>query len=158
MNNYFFSIAMAARARGFAITPLRDKRPFVLAWNKHPLMTETEIRTAAKEYPTCDVGVVLKRRVGEPFAIDIDVPGVIERMEHETGRALPATYTVLTKPETAPHKRHVLRSTHAQSLGRMSSPVSTTSLVSVLVVFKLSAKAASDPRARSPNRERPAYR
>jgi hypothetical protein len=106
-DNYFFSVAMAARARGFAITPLRDKRPFVLAWNKHPLVTETEISTAAKEYPTCDVGVVLKRRVGEPFAIDVDAPGVIERMERETGEALPATYTVLSRPETAPHKRHV---------------------------------------------------
>jgi hypothetical protein len=64
-NNYFFSAAMAARARGFVVTPLRDKRPFLHAWNKQPLATETEIRTAAKEYPTCDVGVVLKRRVGE---------------------------------------------------------------------------------------------
>ena len=98
---------MAARARGFVITPLRDKRPFLPAWNKHPLTTETEIRTAAKEYPTCDVGLVLKRRVREPFAIDVDVPGVIERMEQETGKTLPETYTVLSRPETSPHKRHI---------------------------------------------------
>ena len=107
MNDNFFNVAMAARARGFVVTPLRDKRPFLHAWNRHPLTTETEIRTAAKEYPTCDVGVVLKRKVGEPFAIDIDVPGVIERMEHETGKTLPETYTVLSRPETAPHKRHI---------------------------------------------------
>jgi hypothetical protein len=112
-DNYFFTVAMAARARGFVITPLRDKRPFLHAWNKHPLMTETEIRTAAKEYPTCDVGVVLKRRVGEPFAIDVDVPGVIERIEHTTGKTLPATYTVLSRPVTAPYKRHLyFRHTH----------------------------------------------
>jgi bifunctional DNA primase/polymerase-like protein len=60
--NYFFKVAIAARARGFGVTPLRDKSPFLHAWNKHPLTTETEIRTAAKEYPTCDVGVVLKRK------------------------------------------------------------------------------------------------
>jgi hypothetical protein len=106
-DNNFFTIAMAARARGFAVTPVRDKRPFLPAWNRHPLMTETEISTAAKEYPTCDVGVVLKRRVGEPFAVDVDAPGVTERIVHETGRALPGTYTVLSRPETAPHKRHV---------------------------------------------------
>jgi hypothetical protein len=106
-DNYFFKVAMAARARGFVVTPLRDKRPFLPAWNKHPLTTETEIRTAAKEYPKCDVGVVLKRKVGEPFAIDVDVPGVIERMEQETGNTLPQTYTVWTKPETAPYKRHI---------------------------------------------------
>ena len=104
---YFLRIAMAARARGFTVTPLRGKRPLLHAWNKHPLTTETEIRTAAKEYPACDVGLVLGRRVGEPFAIDVDAPGVVERMEQETGKTLPETYTVLTKPETAPHKRHI---------------------------------------------------
>ena len=62
---------------------------------------------------TCDVGVLLKRRVGEPFAIDIDVPGGTERIEHETGEALPATYTVLSRPVTAPYKRHIFfRHTH----------------------------------------------
>ena len=106
-HNHFFTIAKAARARGFPITPLRDKRPFLPAWNKHPLTTETEIITAAKEYPECDVGLVLKRQLGEPFAIDIDNPGVIERMERETGKSLPDTYTVLSRPVTAPYKRHV---------------------------------------------------
>ncbi len=56
-NNYFFRIAMAAHGRGFGVTPLRDKRPFIHAWNRQPLTTETEIQTAAKEYPTCDVGL-----------------------------------------------------------------------------------------------------
>jgi hypothetical protein len=106
-DNYFFNIAMAARARGFGVTPLQDKRPFLHAWNRHPLTTETETRIAGSEYPTCDVGLVLKRRVGEPFAIDVDVPGVIERMERETGKTLPETYTVLSRPETAPYKCHI---------------------------------------------------
>jgi bifunctional DNA primase/polymerase-like protein len=107
IENYFSRIAIAARARGFAVTPLRDKRPFLPAWNRHPLTTETEIMTAAKEYPTCDVGLVMKRNIGEPFAIDIDVPGVVERLERETGQELPQTYTVLSRPVTAPHKRHI---------------------------------------------------
>lgn len=106
-DNYFLRIAMAARARGFGVTPLRDKAPFLHAWNRHPLTTETEIRTAAKEYPTCDVGLVMRREVGEPFAIDIDSPGVVERLEQETGNMLPETYMVWTKPETAPWKRHI---------------------------------------------------
>jgi hypothetical protein len=106
-DNYFFNIAMAARARGFGVTPLRDKRPFLHAWNRHPLTTETEIRVAAKDYPKCDVGLVMKRRVGEPFAIDVDVPGVVERMERESGKTLPETYTVLSRPETARYKCHI---------------------------------------------------
>ena len=106
-NNYFFRVAMAAHGRGFGVTPLRDKRPFLRAWNKYPLTTETDIRAAAKDCPTCDVGLVLRRKVGGPFAIDIDSPGVVERMRLETGKTLPATYMVWTKPETAPYKRHI---------------------------------------------------
>jgi len=70
-------------------------------------MTETEIRAAAKDCPTCDVGLVLRRKVGEPFAIDIDSSGVIERLERETQMTLPETYTVLSRPVTAPYKRHI---------------------------------------------------
>jgi hypothetical protein len=106
-DNYFFTVAMAARARGFVVTPLRDKRPFLHAWNRNPLTTETEIRTAAKEYPKCDVGLVLNRKVGESFVVDIDSRGVIERMEQQTGKTLPETYTVLSRPETAPYKCHI---------------------------------------------------
>ena len=47
-DNHFFRVASAAHARGFAVTPLRDKRPFLHAWNKYPLTTETEIRAAAR--------------------------------------------------------------------------------------------------------------
>jgi len=106
-DDYFLRVALAARSRGFPVTPLRDKRPFLPAWNRQPLTTETEIRTAAKEYPTCDVGLVMKRKVGEPFAIDVDSPGVIERLERETQMTLPETYTVLSRPVTAPYKRHI---------------------------------------------------
>jgi Bifunctional DNA primase/polymerase, N-terminal len=106
-DNYFLRIATAAQARGFGVTPLRGKRAFLPAWNKHPLTTQTEIRMAAKEYPTCGVGLVLSRRLGEPFAIDVDVAGVVERLEQETGNKLPKTYMVWTKPETAPYKRHI---------------------------------------------------
>jgi len=128
-DNDFFTVAMAARNRGFAVTPLRDTRPFLHAWNRHPLTTETEIRTAAKEYPTCDVGLVMKRGVGEPFAIDIDSPGVIERLERETHMTLPATYTVLSRPRR--HRTNGISSfgtlsTPARYSARMSTPASTT--------------------------------
>jgi hypothetical protein len=49
----------------------------------------------------------MKRKVGEPFAIDIDSPGVVERLERDTLMTLPDTYTVLSRPQTAPHKRHI---------------------------------------------------
>jgi len=61
----------------------------------------------AEEFPHRDVGIVLKGHAGSIFVWDIDKDGVTKRMEQETGHRLPETYVVQSRPETAPHKRHV---------------------------------------------------
>jgi len=61
----------------------------------------------AEEFPHRDVGIVLKGHAGSIFVWDIDKKGVTERMKLETGNSLPETYIVQSRPETAPHKRHV---------------------------------------------------
>jgi hypothetical protein len=61
----------------------------------------------AAEFPHRDVGIVLRGHAGSVFVWDIDKRGVIERMELETGRTLPETYVVQSRPDTAPYKRHV---------------------------------------------------
>jgi hypothetical protein len=38
--------------------------------------------------------------------IDIDADGVVQRLEEETGKQIPRTYTVCSRPESAPYKRH----------------------------------------------------
>lgn len=108
-DNYFFNIAMAARARGFTwIVPVDDKAPLRRAWLKYNVTrTETDLKLMAAEFSHRDVGIVLKGHAGSIFVWDIDNEGVTERMERETGKTLPETYIVQSRPDTAPHKRHV---------------------------------------------------
>lgn len=108
-DNYFFNVAMAARARGFTwIVPVDDKAPLRRSWLKYNVTrTLTELNVMAAEFPHRDVGIVLKGYAGSVFVWDIDKQGVTERMEQETGQTLPETYVVQSRPETARHKRHV---------------------------------------------------
>lgn len=105
----FLVVAMAARARGFTwIVPVDEKAPLRRSWLKYNVTrTQTELNLMAAEFPHRDVGIVLKGHAGSVFVWDIDKEGVTERMEQETGQALPETYVVRSRPVTAPHKRHV---------------------------------------------------
>jgi hypothetical protein len=85
-----------------------DKAPLRRSWLKFNVTrTLTELNLLAAEFPHRDVGIVLKGHVGSVFVWDIDQDGVTERMERETGKCLPETYVVQSRPETAPYKRHV---------------------------------------------------
>jgi hypothetical protein len=105
----FLSIALAARQRGFTwIVPVDDKSPLRNKWLKFNVTrTVTELNLMAAEFPNRDVGIVLKGHAGSVFVWDIDNIGVLERMESETGRKLPLTYTVRSRPNSAPHKMHI---------------------------------------------------
>lgn len=56
------------------------------------------------KYPNANACVISHRGVGNPIVLDIDADGVIERIKRETGNKLPFTYTVATRPRTAPFK------------------------------------------------------
>jgi len=105
----FLAVALAARDRGFTwIVPVDDKAPLRRSWLKYNVTrTLTELNVMAAEFPHRDVGIVLKGHAGTIFVWDIDKDGVTKRMEQETGQRLPQTYVVQSRPETAPHKRHV---------------------------------------------------
>jgi hypothetical protein len=105
----FLGVALAARQRGFTwIVPVDDKSPLRNKWLKFNVTpTVTELNLMAAEFPNRDVGIVLKGHAGSVFVWDIDNIGVLERMESETGRKLPLTYTVQSRPDSAPHKMHV---------------------------------------------------
>ncbi len=108
-SNDFLSVALAARQRGFTwIVPVDDKSPLRNKWLKFNVTpTVTELNLMAAEFPNRDVGIVLKGHAGSVFVWDIDNIGVLERMESETGRKLPLTYTVQSRPDSAPHKMHI---------------------------------------------------
>jgi len=105
----FLSVALAARDRGFTwIVPVDEKAPLRRSWLKYNVTkTDTELNLMAAEFPHRDVGIVLRGHAGSIFVWDIDKEGVTERMEQETGKTLPETYIVQSRPETAPYKRHV---------------------------------------------------
>jgi hypothetical protein len=105
----FYPVAALALSRGFAITGVipSEKRPRPYAWEKHPFTNLFDATAYAMEHPDDKVGVFLIRGVGKPFVWDIDGQGVLERMSAETGKELPRTFVVQSRPQSKPYKRHV---------------------------------------------------
>src|ERR1035437_3851310 len=104
----YVAIATAALNRGFKITPVHpwEKRAVLHNWNRNPTTTLSEVLQHAKDFPTHNVGIVGRRGVGNDCFLDVDADGVVGRIESETGRKMPLTYTVCSRPQTAPWKRH----------------------------------------------------
>ena len=104
----YVAIATAALNRGFRITPVHplEKRGVLYNWNKNPTTTLSEVFQHAKDFPNYNVGVVGRRGVGNHCFLDIDADGVTDRIEQETGQKMPLTYTVCSRPQSAPHKKH----------------------------------------------------
>jgi hypothetical protein len=104
----YLSIATAAIERGFRVTPVSpaEKRGVLPRWNRHPSTKLSEIMQHAKDYPTHNVGVVGRRGIGNEMFLDVDAEGVLEQIEREAGHRMPSTYTVASRPQSAPWKRH----------------------------------------------------
>ena len=104
----FLEIATEMIGRGFAVTPVSSKEKRGVFWGqyRHPARNLSEVIQLSKDYPTCEVGIVSSRRVNAPLFLDIDGQGVLEQIESETGRKMPLTFTVQTRPQSQPWKRH----------------------------------------------------
>ena len=104
----YVAIATPLVARGFRVTPVHPetKSGVMKNWQNHQATTPAEVLKHAKYYPNHNVGVVGKRGVGRHMFLDIDADGVLERIETETGYKMPQTYTVWSRPESAPYKSH----------------------------------------------------
>jgi hypothetical protein len=104
----YVAIATAALNRGFKVTPVHplEKRAVLHNWNRNPTTTLSEVLQHAKDFPTHNVGIIGRRGIGNHCFLDIDADGVVGRIEKETGQTIPLTYTVCSRPHTAPWKRH----------------------------------------------------
>lgn len=109
----FKSIALPLIERGFRLTPINaaTKSPCMKNWQNFQLTTAEDIEKFAEHYPHHNVGVVGKR--GDPTKyparhcfLDIDADGIVTQIERETGHKMPSTYTVCSRPDSAPYKRH----------------------------------------------------
>jgi hypothetical protein len=68
---------------------------------------EVAHRCLARKYPNHNAAVISKRGIGNLMFLDIDSAGVLERIESETGQNLSGTtYSVCSRPQSAPYKRH----------------------------------------------------
>ena len=106
---HYLSVALPLLRRGFVVWNISKKsdKAGASGWNSLAYeATENLHRFIAGKHPTANVCVISHRGVGNPIVMDIDADGVIEKIERETGYQLPATYTVATRPRTAPFKRH----------------------------------------------------
>lgn len=106
----FLTVALAAWNRGFRwLTPADDKKALREKWQKfNRTKNLTDLKDVADDFPHAGVGIVMRHGVGEPFVIDIDKDtDVIGRLERETGKTLPETYQVHSRPVTASYKRHL---------------------------------------------------
>jgi hypothetical protein len=105
----FLTLATAAHEKGFPVCPVHpaEKRGVFWAQYKHPATNRSEIMQLSIDYPRHNVGIVGRRGVSNLAFLDIDSKGTLERIETETGQKLPPTYTVQSRPESAPWKRHI---------------------------------------------------
>jgi hypothetical protein len=117
-------VAQDAWARGFSVTVVNavEKKAEMYEWNERPLIGTNPdhidiIKHYANQGPDYRVGLFLMNpnnpKFGgypafAPFVWDVDMPGEIARMKKETGKTLPHTLVVQTRPQTAKHKRHIV--------------------------------------------------
>ncbi len=74
-------------------------------WQNFQITTPEEVKAFAKYYAHHNVAVVGKRGVGRMMFLDDD-SGVAKRIEEESGHKIPQTYTVASRPDSNPLKRH----------------------------------------------------
>ena len=71
------------------------------------ITTPAEVLKYSKgKYAKHNVGVVGKRGVGRHCFLDVDAPGVVERIESETKHEMPKGYRVKSSPTSKPYKTH----------------------------------------------------
>ena len=104
----FVAIATPLVERGFRVTPVHPetKMGVMKNWQKFQLTTIDEVRKYAEYFPHHNVGVVGKRGVGRHCFLDVDAPGVVERIENETKQTMPKGYRVKSSPMLKPYKTH----------------------------------------------------
>jgi len=117
----FLAVATAAIQRGFKICPVHpnSKAGDFPRWNTHPIDNLSKLDQLAQDYPHHKVGIVGRRGIGNHVFVDIDAPGVEERIVRETGQPMPNTYVVQSRPQTAPYKKHFYFTQTFYSLRRL---------------------------------------
>lgn len=105
----FVAIATPLVERGFRVTPIHPetKMGVMKNWQNWQITTPAEVlKYSTGKYANHNVGVVGKRGVGRHCFLDVDAPGVVERIENDTQHEMPKGYRVKSSPTSKPYKTH----------------------------------------------------
>jgi hypothetical protein len=106
----YYSIAMSMRNKGFTVWPVKPEpeKAGEYGWNNLAYYADEIVhRCLAKKFPNHNAAVFSRRGIGNLMFLDIDSPGVLERIEEETGRKVSGiTFSVCSRPQSALYKRH----------------------------------------------------
>jgi hypothetical protein len=106
----YYKIAMPMREKGFTVWPVKPEPEKIgeYGWNNLAYYAdEVAHRCLARKFPNHNAAVISRRGVANLMFLDIDSPGVLERIEEETGHKIAGiTYSVSSRP-SAPYKRHL---------------------------------------------------
>jgi len=95
--------------RHLAVVPLKleTKTPKRFHdWNHNPITTISELMLFTPYHYDSNAGVVGTSGVGNLMVVDLDQPGVEERIVRECLRRMPVTYTVQSQRTHKPFKKH----------------------------------------------------
>jgi hypothetical protein len=106
----YYTIATPMRKKCFTVWPVKPEpeKAGEFGWNTHAYYADEIVhRCLAKKFPDHNAAVISKRGIGNLLFLDIDSPGVLERIEVETGQKISGiTFSVCSRPHSAPYKRH----------------------------------------------------
>jgi hypothetical protein len=107
----YYKIAMPMYRKGYTVWPVKPEpeKTGEYGWNTHAYYADEIVhRCLARKFPNHNAAVISKRGVGNLMFVDIDSAGVLERIEEETGQKISGTtYSVCSRPQSAPYKRHL---------------------------------------------------
>src|ERR1035441_2243154 len=106
----YYNIAVPMLEKGFTVWPVRPEpeKAGEFGWNTQAYYADEIVhRCVARKFPNHNAAVISKRGVGNLMFLDIDSPGGLERLEEETGQQISGTtFSVCSRPQSAPYKRH----------------------------------------------------
>jgi hypothetical protein len=126
------------------VTPVEpvSKRACLRNWQQYPANDLREVEKWAARFPDHSAGVVAKRYTPSKrlkggtvipghfglCLVDVDADGLLEGIERETGRRIPDTFTVQSRPLSKPYKRHLYFRHTAYSCSRFDKNIQASTV------------------------------
>jgi hypothetical protein len=106
----FYSISTPMSKKGYTVWPVKPEpeKAGEFGWNTQAYYADEIVhRCLARKFPNHNAAVISKRGVGNLMFLDVDADGVLEKIEEETGEKISGiTFSVCSRPQSAPYKRH----------------------------------------------------